>query len=60
MIKLKDIKEPQDIKGLDDATLNDLASQMRQALLQWVSTIGGHTMRKTGMSASLKIVVTTL
>lgn len=42
MIALKDIKKPSDIKNLKDDELRDLARQMREALLQWVSTIGGH------------------
>lgn len=41
-MELKDIKTPRDIKGLDIATLEDLASQMRDAILNRTSQIGGH------------------
>ncbi|MCC8114479.1 MAG: 1-deoxy-D-xylulose-5-phosphate synthase [Bacteroidales bacterium] len=42
MIQLKDIKKPEDIRGLSDDELRNLAEQMREAMLKWVSTIGGH------------------
>lgn len=41
-MKLQDIKSPKDIKGLDIAALEDLASQMRAAVLNRTSQIGGH------------------
>ncbi len=41
-MKLTDIKSPADIKNLDTTTLNDLARQMREGILGWVSTVGGH------------------
>ncbi|MCH5217932.1 MAG: 1-deoxy-D-xylulose-5-phosphate synthase [Muribaculaceae bacterium] len=41
-MELKDIKSPQDIKNLDIATLEDLAGQMRKAILNRTSQIGGH------------------
>lgn len=41
-MELKDIKSPKDIKGLDIAALEDLASQMRAAVLNRTSQIGGH------------------
>lgn len=39
---LKDIKAPKDIKGLSVDELKALASQMRQAVLNRTSKIGGH------------------
>ena len=41
-MNLKDIKSPRDIKGLDIASLEDLARQMRDAVLNRTSQIGGH------------------
>lgn len=41
-MELKDIKSPKDIKGLDIAALENLASQMRAAILNRTSQIGGH------------------
>ena len=41
-MKLQDIKSPADIKGLGISELEDLASQMRQAVLNRTSQIGGH------------------
>lgn len=41
-MKLTDITSPADIKGLSTTQLNDLAGQMRTAILDWVSTVGGH------------------
>lgn len=41
-MELKDIKSPRDIKGLDIASLENLASQMRSAILNRTSQIGGH------------------
>lgn len=41
-MKLIDIKSPQDIKGLDIPTLEDLARQIREGVLNRTSKIGGH------------------
>lgn len=41
-MQLKDIKSPKDIKGLPVNELDDIASQMRKAILARTSTIGGH------------------
>ena len=41
-MKLIDIKSPQDIKGLDIPTLEDLASQIREGVINRTSKIGGH------------------
>lgn len=41
-MKLIDVKSPQDIKGLSVAELEDLARQMRDAILFRTSSIGGH------------------
>lgn len=41
-MNLKDIKGPQDIKGLSVGQLEDLARQMRDAILYRTSEIGGH------------------
>lgn len=41
-MKLTDISSPAYIKALDTEQLNDLASQIRTAILDWVSTDGGH------------------
>lgn len=41
-MELKDIKSPRDIKGLDIPSLENLASQMRAAILNRTSQIGGH------------------
>ena len=41
-MKLQDIKSPADIKGLSVEQLEDLAGQMRQAILFRTSQIGGH------------------
>ena len=41
-MKLEDIKSPRDIKGLDIKELEDLAAQMREAILNRTSQIGGH------------------
>lgn len=41
-MKLEDIKSPQDIKGLDNQSLENIAEQMRQAILNRTSQIGGH------------------
>ena len=41
-MKLQDIKSPADIKGLSIAELEDLASQMREGVLNRTSQIGGH------------------
>lgn len=47
-MKLNDIKSPADIKGLSIAELEDLASQMRQAVLFRTSNIGGHVAPNLG------------
>ncbi|MCH5223856.1 MAG: 1-deoxy-D-xylulose-5-phosphate synthase [Muribaculaceae bacterium] len=41
-MQLEDIKSPADIKGLGYSELEDIASQMRQAVLNRTSQIGGH------------------
>ena len=41
-MELKDIKSPQDIKGLDIPALEDIARQMREGILNRTSKIGGH------------------
>ena len=41
-MELQDIKSPQDIKGLDISSLEHIASQMREAVLNRTSQIGGH------------------
>lgn len=48
-MKLEDIKSPADIKGKDIAELNDLAVQMRKALLEKLSAHGGHIGPNLGM-----------
>lgn len=42
MVDIKDIKSPADIKGLGIQELEELATQMRQAILFRTSSIGGH------------------
>ena len=41
-MELENIKSPKDIKGLSYGELEDIASQMRQAILNRTSQIGGH------------------
>lgn len=41
-MELQDIKSPKDIKGLDIPSLEHIASQMREAILNRTSQIGGH------------------
>ncbi|MCM1070758.1 MAG: 1-deoxy-D-xylulose-5-phosphate synthase [[Clostridium] fimetarium] len=41
-MELKDIKSPRDIKGLAVSELREIAEQMRQAVLNRTSKIGGH------------------
>lgn len=41
-MELKDIKSPRDIKNLDIPELERIASQMREAILNRTSQIGGH------------------
>lgn len=41
-MELQNIKSPKDIKGLNYQELEDIASQMRQAVLNRTSQIGGH------------------
>ena len=47
-MKLIDIKSPADIKNLNIAELEDLAKQMRQAVLFRTSQIGGHVSPNLG------------
>lgn len=42
MINLQDIHSPADIKNMPDNQLRELAAELRHAILQWVSTVGGH------------------
>lgn len=48
-MKLQDIKSPADIKGLSIPELEDLASQIRDALLMKLSRHGGHIGPNLGM-----------
>lgn len=48
-MKLQDIKSPADIKGLSISELEDLASQIREALLMKLSRRGGHIGPNLGM-----------
>ena len=41
-MNIKDIKSPADIKGLSVAELDDIAAQMRDAILRRTAAIGGH------------------
>ena len=41
-MELQDIKSPQDIKGLSISELEHIATQMREAILNRTSQIGGH------------------
>ena len=41
-MQLEDIKSPADIKGLNYNELEEIADQMRQAILNRTSQIGGH------------------
>ena len=41
-MELQDIRSPKDIKGLDIPALEHIASQMREAILNRTSQIGGH------------------
>lgn len=52
-MELKDIKSPQDIKGLDIPELENLASQMRAAVLNRTSQIGGHVGPNLGSVESI-------
>lgn len=47
-MNLKDIKTPADIKGLSISELEDLAEQMRKAILYRTSEIGGHVSPNLG------------
>lgn len=47
-MELKDIKSPKDIKGLSISQLEDLARQMRDAILFRTSNIGGHVSPNLG------------
>lgn len=46
---LSNIKSPHDIKGLSTEQLNELAEEMRQALLAKLSAHGGHVGPNLGM-----------
>lgn len=48
-MNIKDIKGPADIKGLSIAELKDVAKQMRMAVLERTSRIGGHVGPNLGM-----------
>lgn len=52
-MKLQDIKSPADIKGLGISDLEDLASQMRAAILNRTSQIGGHVGPNLGSVESI-------
>ncbi len=49
MIKLDDIKEPSDIKGLDNQGLEELASAIRDKLVNVAAKIGGHLASNLGV-----------
>lgn len=52
-MELQDIKSPQDIKNLDIASLEHIASQMREAILNRTSQIGGHVGPNLGSVESI-------
>lgn len=52
-MNLKDIKSPKDIKGLDIPALEDIAGQMREAILNRTSQIGGHVGPNLGSVESI-------
>lgn len=52
-MELKDIKSPQDIKGLSIADLENIASQMRAAVLNRTSQIGGHVGPNLGSAEAI-------
>ena len=52
-MKLQDIKSPRDIKSLDIPALEDLATQMRNAILNRTSQIGGHVGPNLGSVESI-------
>lgn len=52
-MELKDIKSPRDIKGLDIPALENLADQMRKAVLNRTSQIGGHVGPNLGSVESI-------
>lgn len=47
-MKIENIKSPKDIKGLSYVELEDIAEQMRQAILNRTSQIGGHVSPNLG------------
>ena len=47
-MKLKDIHSPKDIKSLGIEELKDLTNQMRQAIVNYTATIGGHVSPNLG------------
>ncbi|MEA3506018.1 MAG: 1-deoxy-D-xylulose-5-phosphate synthase, partial [Elusimicrobiota bacterium] len=48
-MKLKDIKSPQDIKGLDIGQLEDLAGRIRENIIESTSVCGGHIAPSLGV-----------
>ncbi|MBU6144613.1 MAG: 1-deoxy-D-xylulose-5-phosphate synthase, partial [Acidobacteria bacterium] len=42
MPKLSDIKSPEDLKGLNDAELKDLSQEIREYLIETITSTGGH------------------
>lgn len=52
-MELKDIKSPQDIKGLDIPALEDLARQIREGILNRTSQIGGHVGPNLGTAEAI-------
>ena len=52
-MKLSDIKTPKDIKSLDIESLEDIADQMREAILNRTSKIGGHVGPNLGSVESI-------
>ena len=52
-MELQDIKSPKDIKGLDIPALEHIASQMREAVLNRTSQIGGHVGPNLGSAEAI-------
>ena len=52
-MKLQDVKSPKDIKGLSVCELENLADQMRRAVLNRTSQIGGHVSPNLGAVESI-------
>ena len=42
MPKLSDIKSPEDLKGLNEAELKDLSQEIREYLIETITSTGGH------------------